>query len=188
MARPRSEEKQIAILTAATGLIADQGLGAPTAEIARRAGVPHGSVFTYFESKAALLNALYVSLKAELTDAVLAEMPEGDDTRAQLHHLWTTWTDWGVARPNKRRAMAQLSVSEQITEQSRKAAYKYADPTLDIVRRASANGALRTAPAGYVNTLVETMASATMDYMASDPAQASQLRNAGFEALWNALA
>ena len=38
--------------------IAEVGLGAPTAKIARRAGVAAGTLFTYFANKEELLNEL----------------------------------------------------------------------------------------------------------------------------------
>jgi hypothetical protein len=41
--RPRSGDKRNAILAAATGIISEQGLSAPTAKIARAAGVADGS-------------------------------------------------------------------------------------------------------------------------------------------------
>jgi len=186
VARPRSEAKYNAILDAAASLIAEFGLGAATAQIAQRAGVPHGSVFTYFATKEALFNTLYLSLKSELTEAVLAEMPTEGDTRAQMRHLWMVWTGWGVANPAKRRALAQLGVSEVVSDQSRKAAYEKAETTLALVRRASAGGALAQTPQ-YAAALVEAMASTTMDFMALSPASADILCNAGFEALWQAL-
>ena len=64
MARPRNEDRRNAILSAATRVIASQGLGAPTAGIAKEAGVSNGSLFVYFDTKATLLNELYVALKA----------------------------------------------------------------------------------------------------------------------------
>jgi AcrR family transcriptional regulator len=51
MARPKSDEKRSAILEAATRIIVAQGLSAPTAGIAKEAGVANGSLFTYFEQK-----------------------------------------------------------------------------------------------------------------------------------------
>ena len=123
VARPRSEDRRNAILAATVEVIAEQGLGAPTAAIAKRAGVPHGSVFTYFETKTELLNVLYLELTRALTDTVLAVMPAEDDTRAQFHHLWVSWTSWGVSHPSKRRVQAQLNVSDQVSELNRNAAY-----------------------------------------------------------------
>jgi AcrR family transcriptional regulator len=58
-------------MSAAIRVIAAQGLGAPTATIAKEAGVSNGSLFTYFETKADLLNQLYVGLKTEMGAAAL---------------------------------------------------------------------------------------------------------------------
>ena len=71
MARPRSEDKQNAILEAATRVIGTHGLSEPTAMIAKEAGVSNGSLFAYFETKADLLNRLYVDLKAEMAAGAL---------------------------------------------------------------------------------------------------------------------
>ena len=48
MARPRSEDKRTAILEAATEVVAELGIGAPTAKVAKGAGVAEGTLFTYF--------------------------------------------------------------------------------------------------------------------------------------------
>jgi AcrR family transcriptional regulator len=75
MARARSENRRNAILSAATRVIASQGLGAATATIAKQAGVSNGSLFLYFDTKAMLLNELYVSLKTEMGAAAIAGLP-----------------------------------------------------------------------------------------------------------------
>ncbi len=77
MARPRSEEKRNALMAAATRVIARHGMGAPTALIAQEAGVANGSLFTYFGTKADLVNDLYLELKAGQASAVLAGLPAG---------------------------------------------------------------------------------------------------------------
>lgn len=186
MARPLSEDRRNAILNAATVLIAEQGLGASTADIAKRAGISNGSLFTYFGSKVDLVNALYLELKTELTDLVLVDMPQGD-TKARLHHVWSVWTRWGVDNPVKRRTLAQLSVSDQVSDISRQATLKMAQPTIDMIADASAKGALSQAPSAYVGALVEASVYTTMDHMIARPDQADSLSEAGFEAVWRML-
>jgi AcrR family transcriptional regulator len=159
----------------------------PTAEIAERAGVLDGSVFTYFDTKRDLLNALYCDLKAELTATVMASMPIRDKVQVQLYHLWVTWTHWGVSNPAKRHALEQLSVSDRITEASRKAAYEAAEFPLKLIQQASRKGALRDAPLQYIGALVEVAVTTTMDFMVRDPARADGLCKSGFEAMWRAL-
>jgi len=188
MARPRSEKRRRTILAAAADLVAAEGINAATADVAKRAQVPHGSVFTYFETKAELFNALYLELKTELSEAILRDMPQRRDARQQFRHLWVTWTNWGVANPSKRRALAQLSVSDQITASTRKAAEEAARPAVDVVRQAGVEGALRSAPLSYVGSVVDTMVGATTDHMIREPANAQIVQEAGFEALWRALA
>ncbi|HYS81455.1 MAG TPA: helix-turn-helix domain-containing protein, partial [Anaeromyxobacteraceae bacterium] len=63
MARPKSEDKRNALLAAATQVIAELGVSAPTARIAQVAGVAEGTLFTYFRTKDELLNELYLALK-----------------------------------------------------------------------------------------------------------------------------
>ena len=64
-------------MAAATRVIAAEGLGAATAAIAQEAGVSNGSLFTYFETKADLLNHLYLELKTEMAAAALEVSPPG---------------------------------------------------------------------------------------------------------------
>src|ERR1700747_242376 len=105
MARPRSDEKRNAILEAATRGIVTQGLSAPTAGIAKEAGVANGSLFTYFETKKDLFNSLYLELKEEMASAAMKGLPEHADIRRQFFHIWKHWTNWAIAYPDKRRAL-----------------------------------------------------------------------------------
>ena len=187
LARPLSEDKRNAILLAAAELVAREGLGAATAQIAKDAGVPHGSVFTYFSTKSELLNAVYRELKAELTGAVLGKLSSGDDTKAQLKQIWTTWTQWGVENPAKRRALAQLAASDEVTDLTRNAGHDAALPVMEIIWRVSSDGALAHVPRRYVGAVVEALATTTMEFMSESPKEAQAICQAGFEALWRGL-
>ena len=77
MARPLSEDKRDAILASAAELVAAMGTSAPTAKIAKGAGVAEGTLFTYFPDKDALLAALFLDIEGELAGALLAGVPAG---------------------------------------------------------------------------------------------------------------
>ena len=66
MARPKSEDKRNAILSAATEVFAERGLSAATSAISTAAGVAEVPLFTYFKTKDELINALYREIKLEL--------------------------------------------------------------------------------------------------------------------------
>src|SRR5271169_3334085 len=123
MPRPKSDEKRIAILEAATRIIVTQGLSAPTMVIAKEAGVANGSLFTYFETKTDPFNQLFLELKMELATGSM-NLPVAAGVREQFSHLWNKWMNWAVSNPDKRRALAQLSVSDEITQATRVAGHK----------------------------------------------------------------
>lgn len=187
MARPKSEERRAAIMAAASRVIASQGLSAPTAVIAKEAGVSNGSLFTYFETKTVLLNALYLELKVDLSSAALKGLPVDRDMRSQMLQLWRNWLQWTVDAPEKRKAMAQLGVSDDITPQTRQAGMAATADMAAFIERSRQHGSLRDAPLIFVGTLLNSIADATVDLMIADPANAEQHGMMGFEAAWRLL-
>ena len=187
MARPRSEDKRNALMAAATRVIVTQGLRAPTAMIAQVAAVSNGSLFTYFETKADLFNQLYLELKAGMASAALEELPAKAELRKQFFHIWSNWMRRAVSNPEKRRALAQLSVSDEITPATRAAAHKTMTKIAELMERCRSNGPMRDAPMGFVSAIMSSLAEATMDYMVQDPANAKKHCKAGFDALWRVI-
>jgi AcrR family transcriptional regulator len=184
MPRPRSDKKRSAILEAATRVIVTQGLSAPTAGIAKDARVANGSLFTYFETKTDLFNQLYLELKSEVVAAALKDLPANAELPEQFFQVWQNWTNWAVSFPEKRKALAQLSVSGEITAESRAAGHQMMADLAELVERSRAGGPMRKASPGFVMALINSVAEATMDYMTNDPPNASKHCKAGFDALW----
>lgn len=184
MARPKSDDKRNAIMAAAIRVIAAQGLSAPTATIAQEASVANGSLFNYFPTKADLLNQLYRELKAEMASAALDGLLIESDVRQQVCQMWTSWLRWAVTHPEKRRTLAHLGVSEDITVESHEAAsHSFADirMMLDLSRK---GGALQHAALPFVAALMNALAEATVEFMARDPEDADEHCKTSFDALW----
>jgi len=188
MARPKSDDKRNAIMAAAARVIVTHGLSAPTAMIAQEAGVSNGSLFTYFETKADLFNQLYLELKAGMASAALEGLPPGAELRKQVFHIWSNWMGWAMSNPEKRRALAQLGVSDEITPATQAAAHKAMAGIGELLERSRAEGPLRNAPKGFVAAIMNSLAEATMDFMIHDPTNAKKHCKAGFDALWRVIA
>jgi len=188
MARPRSDDKRNAILSAATEVVAREGLSAPTAKIARTANVAEGTLFTYFLSKDALLNELYLTLRAELKDVMMAAYPRSRSVKTKIRHAWQKYLDWGVAYPDKRKVLAQLGVSDRITPHTRAAGALVFSELTALLDESIAGGALRDHPADFVSAIMSALAETTMDFMIRDVARAAQYSESGFDAFWNAIA
>ena len=96
-------------MEAAIRAIAEQGLGASTAVIAKSAGVSNGALFTYFETKADLLNQLYIELKLRKAETTVANAPMDAEPREQLRYVWYRMLRWATEQPLERAALAQLA-------------------------------------------------------------------------------
>ncbi len=188
MPRPKSDEKRSSILEAATRFIVAQGLSAPTAGIAKEAGVANGSLFTYFDTKTDLFNQLYLELKMEMAAAALKDLPTQVEHREKLLHLWQHWMNWALRYPEKRRALAQLDVSDEITPETRAAAHKAMAGIAELLEQIRVNGPMRRVSMGFVVTIMNSMAEATIDFMAHDQPHARKHCKDGFDALWRVLA
>jgi AcrR family transcriptional regulator len=188
MARPKSDDRRSAIMTAATRVIASQGLSAPTATIAKEAGVSNGSLFTYFETKADLLNHLYLELKAEMAAAALGAIPTESDFRQQMLTMWSDWLRWAASCPEKRRTLAHLAVSDDITPASHQAGSQTMAGVARLLERSRENGPMRDASMGFVIALMNALADTTIDFMIQDPANADRHCKAAFDALWRMVA
>jgi AcrR family transcriptional regulator len=187
MARPRSEDKRNAILDAAAEVVAQLGVGAPTAKIAKDAGVAEGTLFTYFATKDELLNQLYLVLKSDLRDAIMRGYPAGKSLVDRGRHIWNGFVGWGSAFPNKRKAMVQLAVSDRITEKNKKLGSEAFGEINEMLRESLAGGALKDQPPAFAGAIMSAIADTTMDFIAREPGQAKQYTKAGFDAFWKAI-
>lgn len=188
MARPRSEDKRNALLAAATTVVAEQGMGAPTSRIARVAGVAEGTLFTYFDNKDALLNQLYLHLKDGMRQSTVANIPAGGTAEQRTRHAWNGYIAWGLAEPQGHRALRQLGVSHCIDAQHRAAgAEGFGELTALLRDRAATTRLPESEAQAFIGALFSSMAETTLEFIARDPARANAFRDAGFSALWAAL-
>jgi AcrR family transcriptional regulator len=184
MARPRSEDKRNAILAAAAEVFAERGLGAPTSAISQTAGVAEGTLFTYFETKDELLNALYREIKQELASAMMKGFPRAKPIRQRLQHVWNQYVAWGVEHGTQHRALRQIQVWSGLTEESKAAGTAaFAEIQKLAVTAAVAQSTLDGLPQRYFAATMQALAETTMEFVRQDPKNGDVYREAGFKML-----
>jgi AcrR family transcriptional regulator len=186
VARPKSEDKRNAIIDAATRLFAERGLtAAPTSEISKQAGVAEGTLFTYFETKDDLINALYRELKLELADAMMSDFPRKKNVRTRLRHVWDRYVNWGIANPKQRKALTQLQVSEVVTKESKDAGGAPFVEFQTMIRNAIDGRIFRNdLPVELISKSLAALVEATIDLTVSNPSKAKTYRDSGFQMFW----
>jgi hypothetical protein len=94
------------------------------------------------------------------------------------------WLRWATAHPERRRTLAQLDVSDEITAATHAAASNGMTRIAQILERSRENGPMRDAPLAFVVVLANAVADATIDFIIRDPDNADAHARAGFEAIW----
>jgi AcrR family transcriptional regulator len=187
MARPLSPEKRNALLSSAARAVAEQGVLATTAVIARSANVAEGTLFTYFDSKEALLQALYLRLKQSLADAVMPDYPINADYKQRIEHIFQRYVSWGLVNSTERSAIARLSGSGKISDDTKAQALEpylaVSQMMLDGVR----DGVFVNAPIAFLFSVLESIANTTIEYADKYPEDAERHRQLGFHSVWRAL-
>jgi AcrR family transcriptional regulator len=185
MARPLSNEKRLAILTAATSIVANEGVEAATARIARAGGVAEGTVFTYFPTKDALLNELYLTIKRGVAEVVLADSPVRGTAADGLRSIWTNYIRWGLEHPAERRAMVQLGVSGRVTDETRNLALR-AFEEVDAMLQTLVDDRFNCS-VGFASAIMSALADTTVQFIISNPERAEPIIRDGFDALLRAI-
>ena len=187
MARPRSEDKQQSLLRAATQTFASLGLGAPTAKIAKQAGVAEGTLFRYFPTKDALLGAVFEHLVEEMETAIT----RGDDSTAPLkirtQSLWERYIDWGIEHPDAYATINQLAVSGKLTSEQLDVATKLCSDISCQSQRIIFPGLSVIQSAEFADALMTAIANATVGFAAAKPEFAAAYKSAGFDMVWKTL-
>ncbi|HEY7979602.1 MAG TPA: TetR/AcrR family transcriptional regulator, partial [Rhizomicrobium sp.] len=139
-----ADDKRARLLAAALDLFETRGFdGVAVPEIAAKAGVAVGTVYRYFETKEALVNALYRQWKQAYNDLVLAPAPKGMKPRELFSRYWHRMTLFARTNPRAMRFMDLHHHGAYLDAESRALSKSYAQVAEEFVRAARTEGAIR---------------------------------------------
>ncbi len=105
----RRSAAQDQIVAAAWGLAREQGVaGLSLRDLARRLGMAPASLYSYFDSKHALYDAMYADGNRTLLDK--AAPPAGDDLRSTLRNSMKSWIDFALEDPVRGQLLHQRTI------------------------------------------------------------------------------
>jgi AcrR family transcriptional regulator len=186
LARPRSGDKQQAILDAALRICAQRGIsGAPTSAISKEAGIAEGSLFTYFKTKDDLFNELYVTLRREFSRH-LQDFPHEKDARSRLKYIWDRFLDRGAMHPDQLKVLAQLRASGRLFKENEAPNFALME-LIKIATEATEGDELRSVPPEYLVLMIRAQAEITVEFIGAHPESADMCRELGFNIVWDGL-
>src|SRR5687768_13516077 len=94
------ENKYDAILDAALQLFVERGFfGTAVPLVAERAGVAAGTIYHYFTSKEAMVNALFRHWKEAIARTIYTAFPATAAPREQFRTIWMQMASFAMANP-----------------------------------------------------------------------------------------
>lgn len=180
MIRPLKHEPAD-ILAAALTVIFTDGVGASTAKVAAAAGVSNGTLFNQFPTKQALIDALYLSIKTDLADAV-GVLDPAEPLKARMRHVWDHWLAWARANPEAHAVSNLLHDSDLVSGEAVAAGYEITSAATGLLVEAQEAGLLVGLPLDYLGAL-------TVDHLDAAVSAGLDDRQAGvaFDVLWRGL-
>ena len=93
-------DRREALMDAALHSFVERGFyGTSIPEIADRAKVSAGTIYHYFDSKEALVNALYRSWKSGIAQRVFTAFPQAAPVREQFRVMWNVMVEFARSSP-----------------------------------------------------------------------------------------
>jgi len=115
-------------------------------------------------------------------------LPTESDNRKQMLYIWSHWLRWVTPCPERRRTLAHLLVSDDITSESQQTAHHAFVGIRKLQERSREDGSMRDASREFVVVPMSALADATIDFMIHDPVNADNHCVVAFEALWRMVA
>ncbi len=97
---PERADRKESILAAALACFVERGFhGTAIPQIAERADIAAGTIYHYFDSKEALVNALYRGWKQTIAARVFAAFPQAAPVREQFRVMWHEMVAFATTEP-----------------------------------------------------------------------------------------
>jgi len=184
-----TDDKRARLLDAALDLFELRGFdGVAVPEIAAKAGVATGTVYRYFASKEALVNALYRYWKGIYNAFVLAPVSDRLSVRGKFSAYWQRMMVFARTYPRAVRFMDLHHHGAYLDDESRALSRTYAEVALAFVTEARTAGVIRPLEPTLVVALMWGAATGLVKFasqgaLAFDAATAATME----DALWRAI-
>lgn len=187
--RVLDDTKRQAILSGALGVLDKRGLaGFSMAAVARAAGVATGTIYLYFENKEALLNALYIGMKAELSRQVFEAAAEGVVSRPAFEQMCIAYLKYVTGHRVDLVFMREFGNSPHILEQSKAMTSGTLRPLKELLERAQAEGLLKSLSVPFMVAFLQATLTEMAGHIGTGPEAELQERRLEVARLcWDAL-
>jgi len=140
----QSSDKVERIFEATFELVAEHGIhNTPVSAISKRSGVATGTIYHYFDSKETLINALYLSLKESMLQAVMAGHDAERGYKARFFRIWLNYYNYLATNGDVLRFVEQCASVPIITAETQQQVDAIVSPLLTFFEQGIRGGTLK---------------------------------------------
>jgi AcrR family transcriptional regulator len=185
-----TETKRGAVMKAALELISQHGFhGTSTDMIAKHAKVGMGTIYRYFSSKDVLINALYLEIKTQFSEALLEHDDETLGLKQRFKNIWIALIKQYTVHPVELRFIEQYANSPFLDHETRGRQQELSAPFTRLFEQGMNTSVFRDLPLEILRALMYGSALQLAKTHISGSLELSEtLLASAFEACWNAVA
>lgn len=113
--------------------------------------------------------------------------PHDADYRRRMEHIFQRYVSWGLANTAGRYAIARLSASGQISDDTRLRGMESFLAVSRMVEEAVRDDVMVDAPIPFLFSVIENIADTTIAYAEQDVENVERHRQLGFHVVWRAI-
>jgi AcrR family transcriptional regulator len=152
---PDRPDRRESIMDAALACFVERGFyGTAIPQIAEKADVAAGTIYHYFESKEALVNALYRSWKQTVAQRVFTAFPHEGPVREQFRVMWHEMIAFAMDQPLAFAFIELHNHASYLDDESRAIDRNLKDFARGVIQLAQAQGLLKQLDASVLMELV----------------------------------
>ena len=152
---PDRPDRRESILDAALQCFVERCFhGTAIPQIAHKADIAAGTIYHYFDSKEALVNALYRTWKAAIAQRVFTAFPQAAPVRTQFQVMWNEMVAFALGAPMAFAFIELHNHASYLDAESVAIDRNVKDFTLQVIRRAQTEGLVKPLDAYVLMELV----------------------------------
>lgn len=189
MVRTKDPQRREQILDSALALFAGQGVqNTTTAELSKAAGIAAGTLFLYFPSKQALIDALALRAAAQQAQAASERLAGAASAQEAFAAIWYATIDYFLAYPAAFRFLVQVRDSGWISEETVQETAAMFAYFYHAVQMGLDENTIAPYPPDLIGSLLYHAIVAVVNIAQSQPqAQAQQTIDQGFAIFWKGI-
>lgn len=155
MARFKDENKRVAIRNAVVSEVLHSGLAnASVARIAKRANVSPGTIYLYYPNKSALLQMVFLEIKSEFHQAMMANVAPDAGHGENIRRMWFDLLSWLQQHPNDFLFSEFINSAQMLDDAGQADINSMAEDVSRLLQEAMKDGILAEAPLPAVKAVL----------------------------------